>query len=182
KVASEIGTQARDLLGQAKTGLVDQAGTQQERLATGLRSIGEELASMGNSTAEPGVATEIVRQAGQRTSDVADWLSARDPGSLVEEMKTFARQRPGTFIAIAALAGVVVGRLTKAVVSNKSEAGSERTAGGDFVPTGTVDTGAYASGGTTASGIGSTSPYGAETVPTGTGFGSATGSTGNVQL
>ena len=56
------------------------------------------------------MAGNLVREAAQRTGSLAEWLNARDPGSVLDEVKSFARRRPGAFIAIAAVAGVAVGR------------------------------------------------------------------------
>ncbi len=112
-VASEVNSNARDLLDQARLDLTDQAGKQQQRVAAGLRSISEELQSMATASEQPGVATDLVRQAAERSSSVATWLEDRDPGSLLDEVKTFARQRPGAFLLLAAGAGVLAGRLSR---------------------------------------------------------------------
>jgi hypothetical protein len=128
RVASEAGAQVRNMMGQARTELTDQAGQQQERVAGGLRTMSEQLTSMGDN-AEGGMAADLVREAAQRTGSLADWLQARDPGSLVEEVKSFARRRPGTFITIAAVAGLAIGRVTRAAVTNATESGDTRTAG-----------------------------------------------------
>jgi hypothetical protein len=58
----------------------------------------------------------VARQAADRADRVADWLGEREPGDLVEEVRSLARRRPGAFLLGAALAGVVVGRLTRGVV------------------------------------------------------------------
>ena len=82
-------------------------------MAEGLRSISTELHSMASASEQPGVATDLVRQAAERSSAVASWLDARDPGSLLTEVKSFARQRPGTFLMLAAGAGILAGRLSR---------------------------------------------------------------------
>lgn len=112
-VASEVNSSARDLLEQARLDLTDQAGKQQQKVAAGLRSISEELQSMASASEQPGVATDLVRQAAGRSSSVATWLEDRDPGTLLDEVKTFARQRPGAFLLLAAGAGVLAGRLSR---------------------------------------------------------------------
>ncbi|WP_051423236.1 hypothetical protein [Arthrobacter sp. MA-N2] len=114
-VASEVKANAKDLLSQAKLELSDQAGIQQQKVAAGLRSISEELRSMAEATNDPGVATDLVRQAAERTSSAATWLDDREPGSIVDEVKTFARRRPGAFLLLAAGAGVLAGRLGRSL-------------------------------------------------------------------
>ncbi|HSL36280.1 MAG TPA: hypothetical protein VK883_05575 [Arthrobacter sp.] len=114
-VAAEVKTNARDLLYQAKADLTDQAGTQQQKMAEGLRSISTELQTMAAAAEQPGVATDLVRQAAERSRSVATWLENRDPGSLLTEVKSFARQRPGTFLMVAAGAGLLAGRLGRSL-------------------------------------------------------------------
>jgi len=136
-VAAEVKTNARDLLHQAKSDLTDQAGAQQQKVAAGLRSVSGELHSMAAASDQPGVATDLVRQAAERSSAVASWLDGRDPGSLLTEVKSFARQRPGTFLLLAAGAGVLAGRLSRSL----SAGAPETTATGTNTPTRVPDTG-----------------------------------------
>lgn len=114
-VASEVKTNARDLLHQAKSDLTAQVETQQQKAAEGIRKISEELRTMAGAPDEQGVAADIVRQAADRSASVASWLENRDPGSLLEEVKSFARQRPGAFLLLAAGAGMVAGRLGRSL-------------------------------------------------------------------
>lgn len=113
KVATEAATQVRGLLDQARTEVTDQAGAQQQRAARSLRSVSDELRSMADSAEQPGMGTDLAREASQRTDAFAQWLEDREPGDLIVAAKSFARQRPGTFLAIAAGAGVLAGRLTR---------------------------------------------------------------------
>jgi vacuolar-type H+-ATPase subunit H len=126
-VAAEVKSNAKDLLDQAKLDLTDQAGKQQQKIAAGLRSISEELRSMANASNDPGVATDLVRQAAERSSSVATWLDDREPGSIVDEVKTFARRRPGAFLLLAAGAGVLAGRLSRSL-SAGTDGSTRRTA------------------------------------------------------
>ena len=126
-VAAEVKTNARDLLQQAKSDLTDQAGTQQQKVAEGLRSISTELETMADASEQPGVASDLVRQAAERSSAVAGWLDGRDPGSLLTEVKSFARQRPGTFLLLAAGAGVLAGRLSRSLSAGAPETGTAGT-------------------------------------------------------
>lgn len=127
QVASEVKSQARDLLHTTTSELRDQAATQQQRVAAGLRTLGDELGSMADGSESSGVASELVTNLSKRSSDVAAWLDERDPGALFSEVKSFAARRPGAFIAIAAGAGIVAGRLAKSVAAtaadNKSSEG-----------------------------------------------------------
>lgn len=114
-VAAEAKANARDLLEQAKADLTEQAGSQQQKVAEGLRSVSDELHSLVNGSDQSGMATDFVRQAAERSSSVASWLDERDPGSLLDEVKSFAREKPGTFLLLAAGAGVLAGRLSRSL-------------------------------------------------------------------
>lgn len=125
-VANEAGTQARNLLDEAGATLKSQAGTQQQRVTDGLRSISDELNSMAQN-AEGGTAQQLVQQAAQRTGSAASWLDGRDPGSLLDEVTSFARRRPGTFLLIAAGAGLLAGRMTRGLAGGQDSNGSPST-------------------------------------------------------
>lgn len=140
-VASEAAANARDLFDQARSDLTEQAGAQQQKVAEGLRSVAGELHSMAENSEQSGVATDLVRQAAERSSSVASWLDNRNPGSLVEEVKGFARRRPVAFLAVAAGAGFLAGRMNKGL-----SAGVPKQTAGTGVP---AATGAGAATGST---------------------------------
>ena len=121
-VASEAKTSAQDLLHQAKSGLTSQAGTQQQKAAEGIRSISSQLQSMAEAPDQQGVASDLIRQAASTTETVASWLETKQPGDLLGEVQRFARNRPGTFLLVAAGAGVLAGRLTRGLTAGAPEA------------------------------------------------------------
>lgn len=133
KVAAEAKTQVKDLYNQTRSELAEQAAAQQERVSSGLHALSDELTSMADNSENPGVATDLVQQAARRADSVANWLGNRDPGSLVDEVRDFARQRPGTFIAVAAAAGLLAGRITRSVVAESAE--SNESANSNDAPT-----------------------------------------------
>ncbi|CAI9390257.1 hypothetical protein [Microbacterium sp. T2.11-28] len=120
-VVGEAKSQAKDLFAQGRRELTDQANSQQQRLARGLRSTGDELGAMASGSGGAGLAGDVARQVSSRLSAAATWLGERDAQGVVMEVKRFARRKPGTFILGAALAGVVIGRLTRALASSASE-------------------------------------------------------------
>jgi hypothetical protein len=120
-VASEAGRQAKDLLRQAQSELADQAGAQQQKVASGLRSMGDELHSMSAHDGDQGVATDLAKQAAGKAHDLAGWLDNREPGQLLSEVRNFARERPGAFLAIALGAGLVSARLARGVAGANSD-------------------------------------------------------------
>jgi hypothetical protein len=128
-VASEAKNSARDLLHQAKSDLTSQAGTQQAKAAEGIRTISSQLRSMADAPDQQGVASDLIRQAADRSASVASWLDNRDPGSLLDEVKSFARQRPGTFLLLAAGAGLLAGRLGRSLQAGAPDTGTGAAVG-----------------------------------------------------
>lgn len=120
-VAQETGQQAKELWQQTRSQLLDQSAQQQTRVADGLRSLSQELSGMARNSEQQGVASDLALQASQRMGDVAGWLDQRDPGSLVSEVKQFARQRPGAFLATAAVIGLVGGRLSRGLLADHQD-------------------------------------------------------------
>ena len=139
-VLAEAGDQAQDLMGQARSQLASQAATQQENLTAWLRSLADELHQMvdrgadqdstaqsesppdgrGRGAATNGVATSAVSQAQGRVKEAADWLEKHEPSELVDEATRFARRRPGAFLAVAAVGGLLVGRFTRGLKDDAS--------------------------------------------------------------
>ena len=178
-VAQESTQQAKELWQQTRTQLMDQSAQQQTRVAEGLRSLSEELSGMARSSEQQGVASDLAHQASQRMGDMAGWLDQRDPGSLVSEVKQFARQRPGTFLATAALVGLVGGRLSRGLVADHQD----EKAADDTVDPAVATTGVQAPGAAAAAPVAgavpapseapvvdhSTAGYSAYSAPVGTG-------------
>lgn len=148
-VAQEAKAQARDLVGEARSQVGNQARVGQEKATDGIRALGRELREMADGGQQSGTASEVARQAANRVDQVADWLGQREPGDLVNEVRTFARRRPGAFLVGAALAGVVVGRLTRGAVD------SARTDSGP-APRRAYDTSGYGTAGYGTAGYGTT--------------------------
>jgi hypothetical protein len=121
QVARDAKDQARQLWSQARSDLTDQASTQQTRVAGGLRELADQLGQMAGAGDSDGMARGLVEDVARRAGDAASWLDGRDPGSLLEEARSFARQRPGTFLAIAAGMGVIAGRLSRGLVDEARE-------------------------------------------------------------
>lgn len=115
QVAREAETQARDLIGEARTQVRSQAQTGQRKAAETLRDLADELRQMAQSGSQSGPAGEVVRQAADKLTGVADWIGQREPSDLLEEVRGMARRRPGMFLLGAAASGVLVGRLTRGV-------------------------------------------------------------------
>ncbi len=112
-VAAEAGRQGRDLLRQAQDRLGEQSAQGQQRLATGLLSLSDELRSMADASGHGGMAADLAHGAASRVRDAGQWLDGRKPGDVMDEVQSFARRKPAVFLVLAAATGLVAGRLTR---------------------------------------------------------------------
>ncbi|MBW0255035.1 hypothetical protein [Cellulomonas sp. PS-H5] len=148
-VVQEAKGQARDLLGEARAGLTSQASDQQARAASSLRSLGDELGRMADGSEQGGLAADLVRQVAGRTGSVATWLENREPGDVLGEVTDFARRRPGVFLALAAGAGVLAGRLTRGLKDAPASGGGTGSTGASGATGTSGSTGSSLPGATT---------------------------------
>jgi len=120
EVAHEVKHQARDLAVEARDQAVSQAKVQRDRAVESMRGFGDELDSMAMHSSEGGLAADLAGQASERIRSVAGFLEGREPGELVEDLRSFARRRPGVFVLGALGAGLVLGRITKSTMASGS--------------------------------------------------------------
>lgn len=131
EVLHEATDQLKTLIDQLKSEFGGQSSGQQQRLASGLTSLADELDGMSRGSEQSGVASDLARQASTRARDAATWMENREPGDVVEEVKRFARQRPGTFLAATALVGLVAGRMTRGIADEaRDDSGDSYGQGG----------------------------------------------------
>lgn len=115
KVASSAKDQASSLLSEATSNLRTQTDAGKGHAAAGLRGFSSELASLAEGSQEQGAVSDLARQASQRLGGAAGWLEDRDLDGVLSDVQDFARRRPLAFIGLALGAGVVVGRLSRAL-------------------------------------------------------------------
>jgi hypothetical protein len=99
-------------------------------------------------------------------------LQNREPAQLLDEVRSFARRKPGTFLIGAALLGVAAGRLTRGIQAAHSDSGSSGSRGPNGYTSNYVDPAptysGYADTGYADTGyVGSTYPETVSTGPTG---------------
>lgn len=130
-VASTATDQMRRLVDQSRSELTEQARSQQQRLTSNLRTLTDELDSMAGQGEQQGVAHDLVRQISQQARALGDWLDGNEPGAVLDEVKRFARRKPGTFLAVAAGLGILSGRMTRGLkaASDDEESQSYRATG-----------------------------------------------------
>ncbi len=146
-VADHAGQEVRGLLHEARGEMSAQAGSQQQRLAELLRSISDELADVldpQTTDYRRGVVTDLAQQASGRLQGATSWLETREPQDVLDEVARFARRRPGTFLAVAAAAGLVVGRLSRGIADDARDDHRQELPGGPRRPAGVTGGGVAA--------------------------------------
>jgi hypothetical protein len=185
-VVAEAQQQAQGLVQQGRTQVRQQVVSQQQKAGQSLAGLADQLRGMvqGNAPA-PGPARDLIEQGASRVEDFARMLQDREPADLLDDVRRFARRRPGSFLLGAALAGVLAGRLTsgvKAAHSSDSSSGSQHLAS----TTSTQGSANYVTPAPAHSGYSSTSGYETTTYETttsggygtGAGYGESAGTTG----
>ena len=120
QVKQQASAQTRELLEQAQNRLRDQAASQTTRASGAIRDVSQQLKSMAEARPESGgVAENGVRQAAERLDQLAARLEERGLEGTVDDVRQFARQRPGLFLLGATAAGFAVGRLAKGLQAAK---------------------------------------------------------------
>jgi len=84
----------------------------------------------GTGDGAPGPARDLIQQASGKLEELGSWLQNREPAQLLDEVRAYARRKPGTFLLGAAIAGVVAGRLTSGVKAAHTGSGALLSSGG----------------------------------------------------
>jgi len=182
QVASEASFHVKDLLSEGVSELRGQAGSQQKRLATGIHSLAGELGSMAAKSDKSGPLTDYAQQLSRKGGEIAHYIENAEPSELLDVLRNFARRRPGVFLASSALAGAVVGRLTRGLASNAKDekqaaVGSSYSSspqgqyGSDQYATGQYTTSEYSSSPQYSVESGVDTPYSQDVTTSGSGYG-----------
>jgi hypothetical protein len=127
-VASEAASQARNLVEEARGQVEEQSRSQRDRLVAMLSSFSDDLDSMrheeSGTEGTQGLAADAVRMVSERARDLSVRLDGREPRELIEDVRGFARRRPGSFLLGSLAAGVVAGRLLRGAKDAAGASGS----------------------------------------------------------
>ena|SRR3712207_3389083 len=123
QVVNETQRQAKDLLDQGRVQVKDQVVSQQQKAGQSLSSLAQELRGLADGTSQgaPGPARDLLQQGAGMVESFASKLQNREPAELLDEVRSFARRKPGLFLLGAAAAGVLAGRLTSGVKAAHSD-------------------------------------------------------------
>ncbi len=132
RVASEAKDQAKSLAGEARTQVTeqvsDQSRQQRDKLVSTLGTLGDDLDQMAQNS-NGGLASDVAREVAQHARSLTSYLDGREPTELLEDVRDFARRRPGVFLAGALVAGVVAGRVARGVKDAPSGPGTSGQSG-----------------------------------------------------
>jgi hypothetical protein len=122
QVASEASRQARGIADQTRQQARQQADNQTRRAAQTLHTLSDQMRALAEGRQdESGDARKYIEWFADRAGDMARHLETRGIDGLVSDVKSFARRRPGLFLAGSAAAGFVVSRIAKSARGSQAE-------------------------------------------------------------
>ena len=130
QVAGEAVNQLKSLTDDARNQASQQASKGTDKLSTTVRSLAGEMRDLGQGKGDAnGTIAGLVQQLADKGEQLADHISAQGPGGLVQDLRSFASRKPGTFLLGALAAGVVTGRLVKGATADSPPSGSSTGTG-----------------------------------------------------
>ncbi|MGS2647147.1 hypothetical protein [Streptosporangium sp. LJ11] len=133
-VAGEVKQQARQVVDRLRNRVGDQAQHQSQRAAQGIRQWADDLASMGEVAKPDSPVSGVVQQVADGGRRAADYLDQHGLTGVVQEVQSFARRRPGAFLAGAAAVGFLIGRVAKVSGNTDSASSPGSRAGSPYGP------------------------------------------------
>ncbi len=127
-VAGEAVNQLRSLTDDARGQVAQQAGNATEKLSSTVRGLASEARDLSQGKADgSGTLAGLVQQLADRGEQLADHISSQGPSGLVQDLRSYAQRRPGTFLLGALVAGVATGRLVKGATAQSGSGSSSST-------------------------------------------------------
>ena len=123
-VAGEAKYQVKNVMGDARMQVDEQSRTQRDRLVETMRTFSDDLEQMASQGGREGMATDVARQVAGKARDWSSQLEGREPSELLDEVRNYARRKPGAFLLGALVAGVVAGRVTRGAKEAQSDTSS----------------------------------------------------------
>lgn len=120
-VARDARREVRGLIDTGLNELNTQLGTGQNRLAGQLRDVVTELGDMADGSQRSGLATQAAHELSSRGQRLAGWLDTHEPRDALDEVRRYAARNPWTFLALAAGAGLLVGRFARGLRDDNAD-------------------------------------------------------------
>jgi uncharacterized protein YjbJ (UPF0337 family) len=125
-VAGEARRQAGSAVGDLRGRVTEEVEGQTRRAAGTVRQWADDLAELARNAPDDSPVRSLVSQVADGGHRAADYLDRHGVEGMTEDLKGFARRRPGAFLAGAALAGLAVGRMAKAGSKAQSGQGAQQ--------------------------------------------------------
>jgi hypothetical protein len=154
--ATGLGAKAKEAVYRQGEEVRGEAVSHLRHFADVVRNAGDELAEK-----EPGVVSDVVREAARGLESLSDTLSRKSPAEVFGSIREFGQRHPGAFLAGSVLAGFAIARFAT-TASPRSGPGGPRPAesyrpsdrpgpsGFHDAPAAVPGSGSYASGASTA--------------------------------
>lgn len=114
QLTHEATQQLHGIAGEATTKLREHGSQQTDRAAQQLRSLTEQARAFAEGrTDEAGQLPQLAQQATEKLQTIADRLESGGLDGAMDEIRTFARRKPGTFLLAAGVAGFLGGRVLR---------------------------------------------------------------------
>ena len=128
QVAGEAVNQLKSLTDDARSQATQQASNATEQLSNKVRTLATEMRDLGQGKGDAnGTIAGLVQQLADRGEQLADHISQQGPGGLVQDLRSFAARKPGTFLLGALAAGAVTGRLVKGATADSGSTATTST-------------------------------------------------------
>ena len=129
--ADMVGTarnEAAEVLDRGRQAVEREARDRTDEFARSVRRIGNGLDALADGRPEAaGPVAGYARDAAQRVDQLAQRLETRGYDGVVQDLSSFARRRPGVFLASAGLLGFAVGRIIRSGGASSGSSGGPST-------------------------------------------------------
>jgi hypothetical protein len=112
-VVADATTHAKDVLGQSRDQLRQQADEQLRSFAGTVSDIGRQLTSLANGQAQSGLVVDVANDLASTLSRFGDRVEAGGVEGTLGDVKRFARNKPGLFLLASLGGGLAAGRLLR---------------------------------------------------------------------
>src|SRR3954451_8480097 len=133
-VSDVVGTarnDGREVIDRTRHAVEVEARQRTDELARSVRRFGDGLVALADGRPdEAGPVRNYARDAATRVDGLAQRLESRGYDGLVDDVSTFARRRPGVFLASSALLGFAVGRIIRSGGASSGSSSSPSSSSG----------------------------------------------------
>jgi hypothetical protein len=129
EIGHEVATQGQRVIEEAKDKVREQTDRQSQQLASSLRGWSDQARALAEGRPQDaGQLPDYARQAAGKMAEVAEQVQHRGLEGALDDVKSFARRRPGVFLLGAGIAGFAAGRLLRGAAASASAPGAPQYA------------------------------------------------------